>query len=170
MCEAYNRQYSTNFISVMPTNLYGPNNNFDLEISHALQALIEKFHDSKINNAPQVEIWGTGKPKREFLYVYDLVDARVSLIERYDYKDIGLFVNIGTGEDISIRELAELIKDVMGYKGNLTFNTEKPDDTPSKLLDVGRMEQLGWKANTDLENGIRMTYEWLKGNVRCVHD
>ncbi len=127
MCQAYNRQYETNFISVMPTNLYDPNDNFDLENSHVLPALIRKFHEAKIQDKPAVEIWGSGQPRREFLYVDDLADACVFLMENFNYKGIGIFVNIGTGEDLTIKELAETIKRLTGYKGELIFNTEKPD-------------------------------------------
>lgn len=164
MCQAYNRQYGTNYISVMPTNLYGPNDNFDLENSHVLPALIRKFHEAKIQNKPEVEVWGTGKPRREFLYVDDLADACVFLMENHDYEDIGAFVNIGTGEDLTIKELAEIIKKIVGYKGELVFNTEKPDGTPRKLLDVSKLHALGWQAKMSLEDGIKMTYEWY------VHD
>jgi GDP-L-fucose synthase len=160
MCQAYNRQYSTNFISVMPTNLYGPNDNFDLETSHVLPALIRKFHEAKIENKPTVEIWGSGKPRREFLYVDDLADACVFLMENYTCKDIGIFVNIGTGDDLTIKELAEMIKRIVGYKGDLIFNAEKPDGTPRKLLDVSKLSALGWQAKTSLEEGIKRTYEW----------
>jgi GDP-L-fucose synthase len=143
MCHAYNRQYGTNFISVMPTNLYGPNDNFDLETSHVLPALMRKFHEAKIEDKPTVEVWGSGKPRREFLYVDDLADACVFLMENYTCKDIGAFVNIGTGEDLTIKQLAEMIKRIVGYKGELVFNTEKPDDTPRKLLDVSKLHALG---------------------------
>jgi GDP-L-fucose synthase len=160
MCQAYNRQYGTNFISVMPTNLYGPNDNFDLETSHVLPALIRKFHEAKVQNKPTVEIWGSGRPRREFLYVDDLADACVFLMENYTYKDIGVFVNIGTGEDLTIKELAEMIKGIAGYQGELVFNTEKPDGTPRKLLDVSKLHALGWQAKTSLEDGIKKTYEW----------
>lgn len=160
MCQAYNRQYGTNYICVMPTNLYGPNDNFDLENSHVLSALIRKFHEAKIQNKLEVEVWGTGKPRREFLYVDDLADACLFLMENYNYKDIGAFVNIGTGEDLTIKELAETIKRIVGYKGEMVFNTKKPDGTPRKLLDVTRIKNLGWQAKTSLEDGIKSTYEW----------
>ncbi|MBU7008194.1 GDP-L-fucose synthase [Phosphitispora fastidiosa] len=162
MCESYNRQYGTNYISVMPTNLYGPNDSFDPENSHVLPALIRRLHEAKIAARPVVEIWGTGSPRREFLYVDDLADACIFLMENYSYKEIGSFVNIGTGQDLTIRELAELIKGVVGYYGELRFNTEKPDGTPRKLLDVSRMRSLGWEAGTQLEDGLRMAYEWFK--------
>jgi GDP-L-fucose synthase len=160
MCEAYNRQYGTDFLSVMPTNLYGPNDNFDLEDSHVLPALIRKFHEAKAENKSSVEIWGTGSPKREFLYVDDLADACVYLMQNKNYTDITPFVNIGTGQDIPIRQLAELIREITGFQGELVFNTDKPDGTPRKLLDVLNMEQLGWNARTTLADGIKKTYDW----------
>ncbi len=162
MCESYNRQYGTDLISVMPTNLYGPNDNFDPENSHVLPALIRRFHEAKIFDTPVVEIWGTGRPRREFLYVDDLAAACLFLMENYSYKDIGSFVNIGTGQDLTIRELAELIKGIVGYQGELRFNPEKPDGTPRKLLDVSRIRALGWEADTKLEDGIKIAYEWFK--------
>ncbi len=158
MCEAYWDQYGCRFISAMPTNLYGPNDNFDLETSHVLPALIRKFHEAKVHSKPYVEVWGTGKPRREFLHVDDLADACVFLMNHYEEKQ---FVNVGVGEDISIKELAELIRDIVGYSGELRWDTSKPDGTPRKLLDVSRMEALGWKAKISLEEGIRMTYEWF---------
>jgi GDP-L-fucose synthase len=160
MCQAYNRQYDTNFISVMPTNLYGPNDNFDLQNSHVLPALIRKFYEAKIQNKPTVEIWGSGKPRREFLYVDDLADACVFLMENYNCKDMGIFVNIGTGEDLTIKELAEMIKRIVGYQGELVYNSEKPDGASRKLLNVSKLSALGWQAKTSLEDGIKMTYEW----------
>jgi GDP-L-fucose synthase len=164
MCQAYNRQYGTDFISVMPTNLYGPNDNFDLENSHVLPALIRKFHEAKIQNKPTVEIWGSGRPRREFLYVDDLADACIFLMENYTYKNIGAFINIGTGEDLTIMELACVIKRIIEYKGELEFNTNKPDGTPRKLLDVSKLRNLGWQAKTSLEDGIKRTYEWYISN------
>jgi GDP-L-fucose synthase len=166
MCEAYNRQYNTNFLPVMPTNLYGPNDNFDLENSHVLPALLRKFHDAKMNKEPHVEIWGTGNPKREFLYVDDLADACIYLMNNCDYQEIAPFVNVGTGQDIEIRKLAEMIKGVVGYPGELTFNRNKPDGTPQKLLDVSRLTELGWKAQIPLEKGILKTYEWYLDHQR----
>lgn len=167
MCEAYNSQYGTNFISVMPTNLYGPNDNFDLENSHVLPALIRKFHEAKVENKPEVEIWGTGEPKREFLYVDDLADACVFLMNNYDYRDLGSFVNIGTGEDLSIKQLAEMIKDIVGFDGGIKFDSSKPDGTPRKLLDVSRLKSLGWAAGTSLEEGLKKTYEhFVSGAVQ----
>ena len=158
MCRYFNEQYGTNFISVMPANLYGPNDNFDLETSHVLPALIRKIHEAKINNKPGVEIWGTGKPRREFLYVDDLADACVYLMNKYDYKDIGEFVNIGTGKDVTIQELALIISKIVGYRGKIEYNPSMPDGTPQKLHDVSQLNALGWKYKTELENGIVRTY------------
>ena len=198
MCESYNIQYGTNFISVMPTNLYGPNDNFDLEKSHVLPALIRKIHCAKLLNEKKydevvkdlglnsldeakqylakfgvdetsVEIWGTGKPRREFLYSEDMADACVFLLENRDFKDtyekdakeiINTHINIGTGVDISIKELAELMKSIIGFGGELTFNTEKPDGTMVKLTDPSKLHSLGWKHKVELEDGIKTMYEW----------
>lgn len=162
MCQSYNKQYGTNYISLMPTNLYGPNDNFDLTSSHVLPALIRKFHEAKESNAPAVSLWGTGSPMREFLHVDDLADAAVYLMNNYDNSEI---VNVGTGEDVTIRQLAELIRDTVGYKGELKWDTEKPDGTPRKLLDVSRLHHLGWKHNIDLPTGIKTTYEWYLANL-----
>ncbi len=156
MCEAYWDQYGCNFISVMPTNLYGPNDNFDLKNSHVLPALIRKFHEAKENDAPNVEIWGTGSPKREFLYVEDMAEACVYLMKNYNEKQ---FLNIGCGEDISIKDLALLVKKIVGFKGKLTYDTSKPDGTPRKLLDVSKLFATGWKPEVELEEGIRMVYD-----------
>jgi len=156
-CQSYNRQYGTDYISVMPTNLYGMNDNFDLETSHVIPALIRKFHEAKIESRPSVTIWGTGKPKREFLHVDDLADACVFLMNHYDESDI---INVGCGEDISIAELALLVKDIVGYTGDIEYDIEKPDGTPRKLLDVGKLRGLGWEPKLSLEEGIRKTYEW----------
>lgn len=164
LCRYYNEQYKTNFISVMPTNLYGPNDNFDLKTSHVLPALIRKFHEAKINDQPFVEVWGTGAPKREFLHVDDLADAVIYLMQNKSYEDIGEFVNIGTGEDVSIKELTEIIRDVVGYKGKIKWDTSKPDGTPRKLLDVSRLRKLGWKHKTTLENGIPAVYRHFQEN------
>ena len=162
MCKYYNDQYHTNFISVMPTNLYGRNDNFNLETSHVLPALIRKiYHANKINGS-SVELWGNGTPRREFLFADDLAEAVVFLMEKYDYNEIGEFVNIGTGNDISIKELAELIAEVIGYAGGFTWDTSKPNGTPRKLLDVSRIHFLGWKAAIDLKTGIRMTVDWFR--------
>jgi len=159
MSESFRRQYDCDFISVMPTNLYGPNDNYDLKNSHVLPALIRKFHEAKLNNSPSVEIWGTGSPRREFLHVDDLADACVYLMTNYSEE---LFLNIGTGEDISIKELAELIQGVVGFKGDLVFNTNYPDGTPRKLLDVSKLHNLGWKHKIDLKSGVISVYEDFK--------
>jgi GDP-L-fucose synthase len=156
MCEAYKDQYGCNFISVMPTNLYGPNDNFDLNNSHVLPALIRKFHEAKINNATEVEIWGSGSPKREFLYVEDMAEACVFLMYNYNDKE---FVNIGCGEDISIKELASIVKKIVDFKGELKYDTTKPDGTPRKLLDVSKLFAAGWKPKISLEQGIRKVYQ-----------
>jgi len=157
MCQAYNRQYGTDFISAMPTNLYGPGDNFDLKTSHVLPALIRKFHEAKVNGDPCVEVWGTGTPRREFLYVDDLADACLFLMNHYDDSDI---INVGAGRDQSIRELAEIVGDVVGFTGDLTFDPAKPDGTHLKLLDVSRLTALGWQARTPLREGIKRTYQW----------
>ncbi len=159
LCKHYNQQYGTNFISVMPTNLYGPNDNYDPETSHVMAALIRKFHEAKINKEPEVVVWGTGTSKREFLHADDMADACVYLMEKYDAPDIGEFVNIGVGEDLTIRELAEMIMDIVGYEGRIVYDTSKPDGTPQKLLDVTRLHSLGWKAKIPLREGIQMVYE-----------
>ena len=165
LCKHYNEQYGTNFISVMPTNLYGPNDNYDPETSHAMAALIRKFHDAKVNDASQVVVWGTGSPMREFLHVADMADACVYLMENYDASDIGEFVNIGVGEDLTIRDLAELIKDIVGYEGEIVFDTSKPDGTPRKLLDVTKLHDLGWQAKISLEDGIKQAYNWYTDHL-----
>lgn len=157
MCEAYNRQYGTEFISVMPTNLYGPNDNFDLKTSHVLPALIAKFHDAKISGESSVSVWGSGRPRREFLHVDDLADACVFLMERYSGSEI---INIGWGEDISIAELALLIKDVVGLSGDIVYDTSQPDGMPRKLLDTGKLTRLGWRPRIALREGIEATYSW----------
>ena len=157
MCQAYNRQYGTCFISVMPTNLYGPGDNFDLKTSHVLPALIRKFHEAKVRANKWVEIWGTGEPRREFLYVDDLADACLFLMNNYNESDI---INIGAGKDQSIRELADMVGDVVGFQGDLRFDPTQPDGTPLKLLDVSRLTSLGWQAQTPLKEGIRNTYQW----------
>lgn len=156
MCEAYRDQYGCNFISVMPTNLYGPNDNFDLKNSHVLPALIRKFYTSSQEGQPSVEIWGTGSPKREFLHVDDLAEACLFLMKTYDGRD---FLNVGTGEDISIKELAEMVGRIVGFEGDLRFDATKPDGTPRKLMDVSRLHSLGWKAKISLEDGIRGVVE-----------
>jgi len=160
MCEYYREQYGCNFISAMPTNLYGPNDNYDLQTSHVLPALIRKFHSAKINGDPAVSLWGTGSPKREFMYVDDLANACLHLMQHYNEKQ---FLNIGTGEDITIAELAELVKTVTNYPGEIVWDTTKPNGTPRKLLDVSKVHALGWKHNTSLEDGIKRTYaDFLK--------
>ena len=161
LCQAYARQYGANFISAMPTNLYGPGDNFDLEKSHVLPALIRKIHESKILGKTEVSIWGTGTPRREFLHCDDLADALRFLLENYDDPAI---VNVGSGSDISIKELAELVLEVVGCKAELTFDLSKPDGTPRKLLDNGRLTRLGWKPKIPLREGIRQTYEWFLAN------
>ncbi|MCU7745548.1 GDP-L-fucose synthase [Priestia megaterium] len=161
MCESYNRQYGTKYISAMPTNLYGPNDNFDLHTSHVLPALLRKFHEAKESNASFVEMWGTGTPKREFLYSDDLADACVFLMNTYEGNEI---VNIGVGEDITIKELGEKVKAVVGYEGDIQFDTSKPDGTPRKLVDVTKLNGLGWKAETALEDGLQKAYQWFLDN------
>ncbi|MGO9147153.1 MAG: GDP-L-fucose synthase family protein [Desulfomonilia bacterium] len=165
LCRYYNKQYETDFISVMPTNLYGPGDNFDLETSHVLPALIRRFHEAKEQRKPAVTLWGTGKPKREFLYVDDLAEALVYLMSRCDASTIGEFVNIGTGKDMTIMELAMLVKGIVGYQGDIQWDASKPDGTPQKLLDVTRIEGLGWKARIGLKEGIQNTYNWYLGKI-----
>ena len=162
MCEAYYHQYGRRFISVMPTNLYGPNDNFDPETSHVLPALIRKVHEAKTKGERQVVVWGTGTPRREFLYVDDLADACVFCMNHYE--ESGL-INIGVGEDLSIRRLAELVCEVVGFKGELTFDPAKPDGMPRKLLDVSRLQALGWTPKVDLKTGIAKTYSWYLENM-----
>ncbi|EQB39060.1 GDP-L-fucose synthase [Sulfurimonas hongkongensis] len=183
MCESYNIQYGTNFISVMPTNLYGPNDNFDLETSHVLPALLRKMHEAKVDNLERVEIWGSGNPRREFMYSEDMADACVYLMEKIDFKEIqpsrhsqldweskseirNTHINIGTGIDISIKELANLIKEIVGFKGKLHFNTNKPDGTMLKLTDVTKLHNLGWRHKVELEEGIKTMYEWYKNETK----
>jgi GDP-L-fucose synthase len=165
LCENYYKQYGCNFYSAMPTNLYGINDNFDLETSHVLPALIRKFHEAKVNANEKVTIWGSGKPKREFLYVDDLAQAIVFLMENINAKDLyenGISqLNIGTGEDLSILELAELIAEVIGFTGDVVYDSSKPDGTPRKLMDVSRINKLGWKNKTSLKKGIEKTYKWF---------
>lgn len=161
MCKFFKRQYGDNFISCMPTNLYGPNDNFDLKSSHVLPALIRKFHEAKVNGSDTVEVWGTGTPLREFIYVDDMADACVFLMENYDGEQ---HVNIGTGEEVSIRELAETVKEVVGFEGELVFNTDMPDGTPRKLTTVDKLHGLGWKHKTSLNEGIKLAYDWFLEN------
>jgi GDP-L-fucose synthase len=158
MCQAYRRQYGFDAISVMPTNLYGPGDNFDLQNSHVLPALLRKFHEAKRDHAPKMVVWGTGTPRREFLYVEDLADAVTYLMEHYSGEDL---VNIGVGADVTIRELAEIVAAVVGFSGQLEFDTSKPDGAPRKLLDVTRLKALGWSAAVPLEQGVRRTYKWF---------
>lgn len=166
MCHAYNRQYGTRYIAVMPTNLYGPNDNFDLNNSHVMPALIRKMHEAKVSGEKEVVVWGTGTPRREFLYSDDMADACLHLLEQPEGKLQGLFsdahpplLNIGCGADLTIRELAELIRQVVGFEGKLAFDAAKPDGTMRKLLDVSRLSRLGWRAQTRLEDGVRQVYE-----------
>ncbi len=163
MCQAYHRQYGSNFISVMPTNLYGPNDNFSPERAHVLPALLRRFHEAKTSNASSVTVWGSGSPKREFLHVDDLGSACVFLMETYDDSSI---INIGTGEDVTIKTLAEMVRDAVGYKGEIVWDTTKPDGTPQKLLDVSKIHALGWRHNVSLADGLSSTYEWYKEHVR----
>lgn len=161
MCESYNRQYGTKYICVMPTNLYGPKDNFDLETSHVLPALIRKFHDAKARGDRQVVVWGTGRPKREFLHVDDLADASLFLMNNYDGDEI---VNVGVGQDIAIGELAERVARVVGFEGRVIYDSTQPDGTPRKLLDVSKLNALGWKAKISLDEGISQTYQWYLAN------
>ena len=161
MCQAYNRQYGTNFISVMPTNIYGPNDNFDLESSHVLPALVRKFHEARLEQREEVVVWGSGRPRREFLFVDDLADACVFLMDNYNDNEI---INIGTGKDITILELAGIVREVVGFQGRIVFDPSMPDGTPRKLLDVSRLKALGWEARTSLRDGIEKTYKWFKEN------
>lgn len=164
-CEYLNKQYGTDYISVMPTNLYGPNDNYHPEHSHVLPALIRRFHEAKENKLEEVVIWGTGTPLREFLYVDDLAEACVYLMNNYSGSET---VNLGTGKEVTIKELAEIVKDVVGYEGKLTFDTTKPDGTPRKLLDVSKLEELGWKYHTELKDGIKLAYEdFLHSKIRA---
>ncbi len=161
LCEEYRYQYDCNFISAMPTNLYGPNDNYDLQGSHVLPALIRKFHEAKISGSTSVEVWGTGSPRREFLHADDLAEACVFLMENYNDK---LFVNIGTGEDLTIKELAEMVQATVGYEGDLRWNTDKPDGTPRKLMDVLRLHNMGWRHKTELADGLARTYQDFLAN------
>jgi GDP-L-fucose synthase len=158
LCQAYRRQYGCNFISAMPTNLYGPNDNFDLTSSHVLPALIRKFHDAKLTRSAEVTVWGSGRPRREFLHVDDLASACLFLMRRYDEE---MHVNVGTGEDLSIRELAEMIRDVVYPHARIVFDASRPDGPPRKLLDVSRLRQLGWQPGVGLRAGIESTYQWF---------
>jgi GDP-L-fucose synthase len=162
LCQAYQRQYGCRFISAMPTNLYGPEDNFDLESSHVMPALIRKFHEAKVNGEPTVTVWGSGKPQREFMHVDDCAGACLHLMENYDGEDI---VNIGVGEDLSIAALADLVRRVVGYAGEIVYDAGKPDGTPRKLVDVSRIHGLGWRAEIPLEDGVRSTYQWFLANA-----
>ncbi len=163
LCQAYHRQYGCNFISVMPTNLYGPNDNFSPERSHVLPALLRRFHEAKLADTPSVTVWGSGTPMREFLHVDDLGSACVFLMETYDDPSI---INIGTGEDITIRELTEKVSGVVGYKGTIEWDSSKPDGTPRKVLDVKKIHNLGWHHAISLDEGLRQTYEWYCSNLK----
>jgi len=157
MCQAYNIQYKTNFISAVPANVYGPYDDFNLETSHVIPALIRKFHNAKINKEDKVIIWGTGSPRREFIYISDLIDACIFLMDKYNNSDI---INIGTGKEVSIKELANLIKNIVGYEGKIIFDKSKPDGMPRKILDSSKINSIGWKSKVNLEEGIKKTYDW----------
>jgi GDP-L-fucose synthase len=161
LCSMYRRQYGKNFISAMPTNLYGPNDNFDLQSSHVLPALLRKFHDAKTSSSSEVVLWGTGKPLREFLHVDDLADALVTLMDRYEDEQT---INVGSGEEVSIAELAAIIAEIVGFRGRLVFDSTKPDGTPRKILDSGRLREFGWKPKLRLSEGVRKTYAWALEN------
>ena len=165
MCQSYNEQYGTNFISLMPSNVYGPHDNFDLESAHVVPSVINKFHNAKINNDQQVVMWGTGSAMREFLHVDDLADACLFLMQNYNDSSI---INVGSGEDVTIKELTEIVSDVVGYEGKIIWDTTKPDGMPRKLVDVSKLHSLGWKHDTHLHEGIASTYEWFKENYK--HD
>ncbi|MDE7322978.1 MAG: GDP-L-fucose synthase [Lachnospiraceae bacterium] len=162
MCKFFKRQYGDDFISCMPTNLYGPYDNYDLSGSHVMPAMIRKFHDAKMNKLPSVELWGTGTPQREFLYVDDMADACVFLLENYDGEQ---HVNIGTGKDVTIKELADTVQRVVGYQGEIVWNEDMPDGTPKKLTDVTKLHKLGWNHKVELEEGVQLAYDWFKENV-----
>jgi len=165
LCQAYAREYGDNFISAMPTNLYGPNDNFNLDSSHVVPALLRKAHEAKARGARELTLWGSGKPRREFLHVDDLAAACVFLLEKYDSPEI---INVGCGQDVSIRELAEMICDVIDFQGNLVWDTSKPDGTPQKLLDVSKMRALGWQSTIPLRDGIKRTYDWFLQNQEAL--
>lgn len=162
MCKFFKRQYGDDFISCMPTNLYGPHDNYDLNNSHVMPAMIRKFHEAKVNNAPTVELWGTGSPLREFLYVDDMADACVFLLENYSGEQ---HVNIGTGKEVSIKQLAETVRDTVGFKGEIVWNKDMPDGTPRKLTDVTKLHGLGWTHKVDLEEGVKLAYDWFAENI-----
>ena len=163
MCNFYKRQYGDDFISCMPTNLYGPEDNYDLEGSHVMPAMIRKFHEAKVNQQPSVELWGSGTPLREFLYVDDMADACVFLLENYSGEQ---HVNIGTGKELTIKELADTVKNVVGYTGEIVWNKDMPDGTPRKLTDVTKLHGLGWNHKVELEEGVQLAYDWFKNNVK----
>lgn len=165
LCEFYNKQYGANFISVMPCNLYGINDNFDLKTAHVIPSLIRRLHEAKVNNIPYVEIWGSGKQYRELMYVDDMADATVFLMENYNESD---FINVGTGKDKTIRQIAEIIKSIVEYKGELRFDTSKPDGMFRKVLDVSKLDDLEWKYKTEFEEGIRLTYDWYLNHTKGV--
>jgi len=162
MCQSYNKQYGTHFISAMPTNLYGPHDTFDVENSHVIPSLIKKFHDAKIENKHEVIIWGSGAVRREFLFIDDLAEALIMLMDQYDDNQ---WINIGTGIDVTIAELAYLIQKIVGFKGKLVFDVTKPEGTPRKILDISRIEKCGWRSKTTLEDGIQQTYDWFLKNI-----
>ena len=165
MCKFFKMQYGDDFISCMPTNLYGPYDNYDLSNSHVMPAMIRKFHEAKVNNAPTVELWGTGSPLREFLYSDDMADACVYLLEHYS----GLqHVNIGTGKEVTIKQLAELVKDTVGFEGEIVWNSDMPDGTPRKLTDVSKLHSIGWTHKVELEEGVKLAYDWFKENVEAA--
>ena len=168
LCESYNREHDTNYRSVMPTNLYGPGDNFDLQNSHVIPALMRKFHEAKENGQPNVEVWGSGKAKREFLHVDDMADACVFVMEldaetyKANTQPMLSHINVGTGQDLSIAELAKMIKDVTGFEGNIVYNSDKPDGAPRKLLDVSRLKSMGWTSTIELKTGLQSTYDWFR--------
>jgi len=165
LCEYYNKQYKTNFISLIPSNVYGIGDNFDLKNSHVMAALIRRFHEAKVRKLPIIKLWGTGKAKREFLYVDDLADACLYFMENYDAKELPPFINIGTGEDISIKKLAELIKEIVGYEGKIVWDASKPNGMPRKVVNITVVNELGWQAKVSLKEGINETYMWFLKNV-----
>lgn len=174
LCESYNRQYGTNYRSVMPTNLYGPGDNFHEQNSHVIPALIQRFHQAKISADPFIEIWGSGSPRREFLYIDDMADACISVMQldskiyQKNIQPMLSHINVGTGEDISIRELAEIIKEVTGYQGKITFNSSKPDGPKRKLLQIDRLKSMGWQAKTGLKEGLTETYQWFLEHIKEI--
>lgn len=174
MCQSYNRQNGTNFVSAMPTNLYGPNDNFDLNTSHVLPAMIRKFHEAKVDKKPTVTLWGSGSPKREFLHVDDLADACLFVMDTFDVDlnyDLGLsLINVGAGKDITIKELAELVQKIVGFGGSIEWDSSKPDGTPRKLLDVTKLDGLGWKPKLSLRVGINLAYRWYRASLQGINE